>query len=302
MTDLHDAMLAACDSVQITPPRQIRAGAWVQCAVIGKRPSNKSGRVLVFEDQQGGIAWNWATGMQQRFSVNGRSMSRHEPKRNPAKDRQREQERIEIARICDRLVKSATPAPHSYLISKGFPDELALVLDHVDLPDTVLGNRLRRALPESDEPLMIVPGRIAKSVTTVQFITSEGAKKNILGGKMGGAYHRIATGAETWVCEGIATALSVRAALRMLGRSVTVLTAFSASNVAKVARGLRGAIIAADNDRAIEQFDGQGTGEYYAQQSGCRWTKPPERGDFNDMHKRDGLRAVVMHLREIKPP
>jgi putative DNA primase/helicase len=168
------------------------------------------------------------------------------------------------------------------------------------LPSGELGERIARAMPEGDGPLLIVPGRIGGSVTTVQFITPEGAKKNILGGAMGGAAHRIATGRETWVCEGIATALSVRAALRLLGRSATVLSAFSASNVAKVAAGLRGAIIAADHDKPVDAFDGLGTGEYYARRSGCTWTQPGERGDFNDMHVRDGLRLVALHLREVR--
>ena len=140
------------------------------------------------------------------------------------------------------------------------------------------------------------PGSILR-IETLQFITADGDKKNLLRGKMGGATHRIATGRETWVCEGIATALTVRAALRLLGRSVTVLSAFSASNVGKVAAGIPNARIAADHDKPQEQLHGKGTGEFYADASGRKWVMPPELGDFNDMHQAKGLRDVAVYLK-----
>ena len=122
-----------------------------------------------------------------------------------------------------------------------------------------------------------------------------------LQGRYGGAFHRIATGRETWVAEGIATALTVRAALRMLGRSATVLSAFSASNTAKVSERHAPSVLAADHDKPVEQFSGLGTGEYWARQSGARWVMPPEMGDFNDMHQAHGLRSVALILRGIPP-
>lgn len=297
---LHDAMLDACAAVRIEPPRQTHPGKWVQCPVVGKAPSNRSGRVLIFDDGRGGLAWNWATGEQQRFTVGGDVTSSTAPRPDPEKERQHERERQEVARICDAIVRACRREAHPYLAAKGFPAEEGLVIDAPRdvLPPTDMGWRIKQALP-AGWPLLVVPGRIAKQVTTVQFITPDGEKKNILGGRMGGAAHRIATGRETWVCEGIATALSVRAALRLLGRSATVLSAFSAQNVSAVASGLHGAIIAADNDKPIPAFDGLGTGEHWARRSGRTWVMPPERGDFNDHHQAHGLRAVAMLLREV---
>src|SRR5690606_22468270 len=119
-----------------------------------------------------------------------------------------------------------------YLTAKGFPDELGLVHEapQREFPGGWLGEAMAKAMPEGEGPWLIVPGRVGKAITTVQFIGTDGAKKNLLRGRMDGAAHRIATGAETWVCEGIATALTIRAALRLLGRSATVLSAFAASN------------------------------------------------------------------------
>jgi putative DNA primase/helicase len=179
---------------------------------------------------------------------------------------------------------------------------MGLVLDDLRplIPEHQLGRDIAFRLPERDGPWLIVPGRVAQQITTVQIIGPDGGKKNIYRGAMKGASHRIATGRETWVCEGYATALSVRAALRLLGRSATVLSAFAASNVATVASGLSGSIIAADHDKPLEQLHGKGTGEFFAAQTGRVWTQPHERGDFNDMHVASGLRAVAVHLREVR--
>lgn len=300
---INDAMAAACREVGIIPPADPRRGRWVQCRVDGKAAGNGSGRVIIHEDGKGGVAWNWSTGENRAFRLDepaGEAAPRRQ--RDMAAERAAEAERLEVAATCERIVRACRQEPHPYLTRKGFPDERGLVIDDVSpaLPAGPLGRRIAAALPEHDGAMLIVPGRIGKAVTTVQFITAEGAKKNILGGRMGGAAHRIATGREPWVCEGIATALTVRAALRLLGRSATVLSAFSAQNVAKVASGIPDAIVAADHDKVVDVF-GTGTGEHYARQSGRRWVMPVEIEDFNDLHQREGLRAVALMLREVKP-
>ena len=298
---IHDAMREACATVGIAVPRRCDPGRWAKSAVIGKSSANASGRVLIFDDQRGGIAYNWASGQQQRFTVQEQGEVVARP-RDLAKERQQEADRIEIERICGLIVKGCTPLPHPYLARKGFPEERGLVCDNprAFLPDNRVAEMIEYAIPKCDGPVLIVPGRIGNALTTVQFITPDGEKVNVRGGRIGGACHRIATGRETWVCEGIATALSVRAALKILGRSVTVLSTFAANNTAKVAQP--GSIIAADHDKPVETLGGLGTGEYYARQSGCKWIMPPAQGDFNDMHQAEGLRAVAMLLRDAAPP
>lgn len=300
---VHAAMADACNAVQIVPPRATRPGQWVQCPVQGKDKSNTSGRVLMFDDGRGGICWNWATGQQQRFTIEGLA-GRNEikaPPRDPEAERRAEAERAEVISACARIVGACDQAQHPYLDRKGFPDELGLVIADPRplMPRSRLGEAMASALPEGDGPLLVIPGRIAKQITTLQFITADGDKKNILRGQMGGASHRIAAGRETWVCEGIATAMTVRAALRLLGRSVTVLSAFSAGNVGKVAAGLHGSVVAADHDAQNDGLGGLGAGEYYARKSGRAWAMPPAIGDWNDLHQADGLRAVALHLRGV---
>lgn len=302
---IQTAMAEACAAVQIVPPRATRPGQWVQCPAVGKGASNGSGRVLVFDDGRGGICWNWITGIQQRFSSNGLA-GRDEvkaPPRNPEDERKAEAERLEVISACERIVKACEAAQHPYLARKGFPDDMGLTIADPRplLPKGKLGEAMAAALPEGDGPLLVIPGRLHgqsdQRIGTLQFITPDGSKKNILRGVMNGAAHRIAMGRETWVCEGIATALSIRDALRMLNRPATVLCAFAAANVGKVATALPRSILAADNDKPIEALGNLGTGEYYAIRSGRKWLMPPQLGDFNDMHQRDGLRAVALHLR-----
>lgn len=303
---LEEAMRAACEAVGITVPKRTAEGRWTVCPVAGKSNSNTSGRVLIFAGRSGGIAWNWATGEQKTFRLTGadgevKPRPQHEIERERRIRAQRQDEQRQVERICAEIVHTCRQEPHPYLERKGFSDELGLVHDDPRkcFPSGGFGEALMRAMPEFERPLLIVPGRIGKVIATVQFITADGVKKNIYRGKMDGASHRIATGAETWVCEGIATALTVRAALRLLGRSATVLSAFSASNAAKVAEAIPGAWLAADHDKPVPQFQNLGTGEYYANRSGRKWIQPSELGDWNDVHQREGLRSVAVQFREF---
>ncbi len=303
MMTLDEAMRDACAAVGITiPKRGPVPGRWVQSDTL-ERNGKGDGRVLLFDDCQGGMAWNHQTGEHRRFSVREPGKSQVAPRRDPERERRREAEQQDVERTCANIVRACRHEPHPYLASKGFPEELGLVHDDPKalFPASRLGEAMAFAMPEGDGPFLVIPGRIGKRLTTVQFITVSGEKKNIYRGIMGGASHRIATGRLTVVCEGIATALSVRAAIRMLGVPATVLSAFSASNAAKVAEGM-GAIIAADHDKPVEAFGGLGTGEYYAARSGLPWAMPPERGDWNDHHQRAGIRDVALRLRGVIPP
>lgn len=300
---LNDAMQDACRAVGIESPRRTKIGEWVRCPVVGKGRSNSSGRVLIFDDEKGGIAFNWVSGQQQRFKADGLAGPGEvrAPRRDPAAERVDRERRQAAEAASAEMVSACAQEPHPYLAAKGFPEETGLVLDNPFrfIPDSEFFDGMRYQLRQMAGPFLIVPGRIAKRVVTVQLIDTAGAKLNMKAAPIKGAAHRIATGRETWVCEGIATALSVRAALRLLGRPATVLSAFSAANVATVAGGLSGSIIAADHDKPLEQLHGKGTGEFYAAKTGRVWVQPPTIGDFNDMHMSDGLRAVALHLREV---
>lgn len=300
---LEEAMRSACAAVGIKEPRKLVPGQFVRTDTLEHNGKNDA-TVMIFDDRQGGIAYNWQTQQSQPFSIRGENEASPAPKRDLEKERRQEAERKEVEQICRNILRECRQEVHPYLGAKGFPEEIGLVVDDPAefLPESKVGRMVKMALPQGDGAFLVVPGRIGNLVTTLQFICPDGAKINIKGGRVSGSAHRIATGRETWVAEGIGTALTIRAALRSLGRSATVLSAFSASNVAKVASAIPGAIIAADHDKPIETLGGLGTGEYYARKSGCKWTMPQVRGDFNDMQQSEGIRAIALHLREEVPP
>jgi putative DNA primase/helicase len=301
---LEDAMRAACDAVGIkAPPSPPAPGRWKRTDTLGVHGKGDAS-IMIFDDRRGGIVWNWQTQVKQPFRITGENSAPVElalRRENEARQRREHEEAEQAAKTAGHIIRSAKQAKHPYLTAKGFPDELGLVHEcpQNEFPGGSLGKAMAKAMPEGEGPWLIVPGRIGKTFTTVQFIGTDGAKKNLLRGKMGGASHRIATGAETWICEGIATALTVRAALRLLGRSATVLSAFSAANAASIASATPGAILATDNDKPVEAFGGLGTGEYYARKSGRVFVMPKISGDWNDYHQANGLRSVAMSLREV---
>ena len=96
---------------------------------------------------------------------------------------------------------------------------------------------------------------------------------------------------EQWWCEGLATGLSILAALRLLSRRARVTVCFSALNLSRVARE-RG-IVVADRDEESR------TGENAARQTGLRYWLPPDPGDANDFHQAYGVRALADELRKI---
>ena len=302
---LDDAMRRACAAVKVAPPkRRCTPGRWTRTDSLGKNGRNDAA-VKIDDDQKGGFVYNYQTAQGQKFRIDGVNDNRPaDPKveaRRRAREAEREVERRQVERICADIVQGCRTDVHPYLKAKGFPDEPGLVCDDPRkfFPSGRFGELLALALPESQGPFLIVPGRVGKTITTIQFIAPDGTKKNILRGVMSGASHRIASGRDTWVCEGIATAMTVRAALRLLGASVTVLSAFSASNVGQVAEAIPGSRIAADHDKPVESLEGLGAGEFYARRSGRKWTMPKLRDDdFNDLHQREGLRAVALLLRE----
>lgn len=192
----------------------------------------------------------------------------------------REQERKtrQAAAIAARSVlEHCELAPHPYLARKGFPAEMVLV--HAD-------------------GRMVVPMRDVadyRRVNSVQWIDADGDKKFLTGGAARGSIFKLGSGGETWLCEGYATALSVRAALADLYRPVTVVVCFSAGNLGPVARALTGRVfVAADNDDS-------GTGARFAAATGLPWVMPEAVGtDFNDLHQAHGVRTVAKRLREAR--
>lgn len=163
---------------------------------------------------------------------------------------------------------------HEYITGKGFADEQVNVW-------------------EKDEAVLaVIPMRIDGEIVGCQLISADGSKKFLTGQRTAGAMFSMGKGMNV-LCEGYATGLSVRAALRAMKIPAAVHVCFSAGNMAKIAKTLRAGLVVADNDASR-------TGEATAQAIGWPyWMSDTVGEDFNDTHQRVGLFAVSQQLAKV---
>lgn len=160
---------------------------------------------------------------------------------------------------------------HPYLASKGFPEQQINVLDGAAL----------------------IPMRCGGELVGCQSIDADGNKKFLFGQKSSGAEFVFGNGALHVLCEGYATALSAQAVLRNLKVPYSIHVTFSAGNMKRIARGLPGGVVLADNDASQ-------TGERVALEIGWPYFMSDVVGeDFNDFHQRVGTFAAAMKLRPL---
>ncbi len=170
------------------------------------------------------------------------------------------------------MIGEARLDTHPYLARKGFPERKMFVLD-----ETLL------------VPMRPIDGY--ERIASLQMIRPDGGKLFLKGGRASGCVYHLGLGSsEQWWCEGLATGLSVLAALKLLSRRARVTVCFSASNLSRVARH---GIVVADHDA------GSQAGEKAARQTGLRYWLPPEPGDANDFHQACGVRALADELRRV---
>lgn len=303
--NVAEAIDRACAEVGIRPPRAYKHGQWAKCDTLEGKSGKGDGRVNV--DDLKVTAFNWKLGQSATIWLKNRDSLTHAEKRQfaerRAKDEADQRERAaRAAYVAEILIGAAKLGPHPYLVRKGFQSEHVLVVPRAAVIE-IGGQYL---VPDGAREAILLQARHDHHITSAQLIWEDGTKKFLAGGEMGGASHRISRGSETWLCEGFATGLSLRAALKALNRSATVLCCFSASNIATVARSVDGkCFVAADNDKPLEQFGGKGTGEHYAEASGKPYLMPLVVGtDFNDMHMSDGIfavqRSISAFLRSVR--
>ena len=172
------------------------------------------------------------------------------------------------------ILRECRVARHPYLEAKGFPEEV--------------GNVWKTDAGE----LLVIPMRVGRDLVGCQTIDAEGNKKFLFGQRCNLAQYAFTAGngGAHVVCEGYATALSVRLALARLKRPYTLHVTFSAGNMKKVASALPTGVVVADNDASK-------TGELAAQAIGWPyWMSDRVGEDGNDYHKRAGLFALSQGL------
>lgn len=298
--NLSEAINQACGQVGIIPPKgAYRPGQWAKCDTLAGKSGKGDGRVIV--DDMRVTAHNWQTGENVTVWLKGESEITPKDRRIIARqiEQEKDQKRAReerAAKVAVRMVEAAQTTTHPYFARKGFPAEKALVLDAATI------RKLGGDYLIAGERAIVMPARIGAKITSVQLIWEDGSKRFLAGGSVTGSCHRIAKGSgPKWHCEGYATGLTLRTALKGLNRSDTILCCFSAGNVASVARNAKGrAFIVTDNDKPMPQFDGLGTGEHWARTTGLPYMMPPEVGtDLNDFHQEQGIFAVQRILTDF---
>jgi putative DNA primase/helicase len=188
-----------------------------------------------------------------------------------SEDYRRKQQQVAVQRAIAMLNGSGF-STHPYLTAKGFSDEQGNVMW------------------QEGKPVLLIPMRVAGSLVGLQQIDADGGKKFLYGQRTNGAAFTFNNKGVNVVCEGYATALSVRAAMKQMKQRYTLHVCFSAGNMAKVAAGLERGIVIADNDAS-------GTGQDVAQQIGwTTWMSDRVGEDANDYHQRLGMFEFTQSL------
>ena len=248
-------------------------GRWVRVPTEDK-PRSRNGAVKFMGDV--GFCQNWAT-MTEPAMWRDEMVSREAQRRVQAvatdAERQARLNAQRAAQKAEAILSECELASHPYLASKGFPDELVNIWNR----DT--------------DNVMVVPMRRGKELVGCQLIKPDGEKKFLFGQRSGGAEFVMGNHGTHVLCEGYATALSARQALRNLKVTYTLHATFSAGNMKRIAEALPPGLVIADNDKSK-------TGERVAQEIGWPyWISDVEGEDFNDAHQRRGLFQLAMELR-----
>jgi len=172
---------------------------------------------------------------------------------------------------------------HDYLLYKSLPDSVGLV------------NEANELLI----PMRNFETNALQGVQVVRWLADERKweKKMLPGMRAKGCVLRLGPkqAAESILCEGFATGLSIDLAVRLMRLNMAVLICFSDSNMVHVATMVKGrAYCYADNDSS-------GAGQRAAEKTGVQFCMSDVVGnDANDDHKQFGLMAVAARINKLR--
>ena len=237
-------------------------------------PHKKNGRYKLLGD----VGWvqNWATMDSPAMWRSEGGVRIPELRRQLVNaDRERQELADKAASKAAWILHQCKPDIHPYLAAKGFPEEIGNVWEHE-------GART-----------LVIPMRLDGRLIGAQLIDEQGAKKFLHGQRTKGASFVIDAKGTPIFCEGYATALSIRAAMKAMKVRYTIYVCFSAGNMKDVAQRIPGGIVVADNDpNSIGENVARNTGKPY-------WLSETLGEDFNDYHVRTGSFKASQSLKKV---
>ena len=238
---------------------------WVRVGTVD-HPNKKNG-AYIFDGRKGALI-NFAT-HEKHIPFTSQDPYVYDPTAN-LKRQKADQERLErqtkAKQKAATILHHAKEEAHPYLERKGFADSKGYVWNS----------------------LLILPMRIAGALVGCQMIAADGTKRFLTGQITKGASLKIDTKGRDIVCEGFATGMSVRRAMRFLKQRYTIHVCFSASNMLEIGRQLENPLVIADNDAMGVSTAKKIASRYWIGEAG---------EDFNDTEQRIGTELVAESLR-----
>lgn len=236
-------------------------------------PHKKNGAYIY--DGNSGAVQNWAI-HEKPVSFKGK----HDPSRVIRKPKVAVDDSGKQTRATNKaafILGNALKKPHPYLEKKGFPEEKGWVWNE----------------------LLIIPMRINGDLVGCQLIDQDGNKKFLSGQKTKSASAIFDNKGPVLLCEGYATALSVRRALKAIKQRYKIVVCFSAGNIGEMAKIYPDSFVIADNDPIGIKVAKKIAHPY--------WISPNKGEDFNDYELRVGAEKAGLALGKlmqgrVKPP
>lgn len=250
-------------------------GIWKRYPTVDK-PSHKNGAVKFLGAH--GFVQNHATDTEVSIwrpeSTAGYDHAQIMRDVREAEHRKR-QDQMAAANKAAYILHQCRFSTHPYLEKKGFKDDET----NVWLKD--------------GKKIMVIPMRVDGHLVGCQTINEDFSKRFLFGQRTSGASFVFDNKGADILCEGYATALSIRLALKNMKRRYCIHVCFSAGNMVKVAASLSSGYIVADHDHS-------GTGERVAKEIGWPYWMPPEVGfDANDWHQKVGIFKLSQALLKV---
>jgi len=293
---LEQVCIEACLNVGIEYKSVPFDGEWYSTRLLDSHKNNGNGRIKIFSDLKGGIAFNWVTGQSQNFFVNrmdGGAISEQDREKIKTDQKRRKAERKvkqdKVAVKARSIFSNAIPAPldHLYLLNKQIKPYFTRQADWEIWE-----------LDDSDEWRKI----IIKGVLLIPIFNTDGIIRNLqavfpfvplglgrnkdflLKAELSGLFCWIGGKTETvCICEGFATGATIHEET-----GFRVFIAFFKDNLKAVAKIIRQRlpsakiIICADNDTKTKGNPGVTKANEAAKAINALVAVPPIAGDFND--------------------